>query len=374
MTDARTTDVPEVTVDELRTALAEGASAEVLDVRPREQFEDWHVPGSRHVGGYDALKAGREEVYEELDIPEDARVVTVCGAGKTSREAARRLRERGVEAYSLTGGLRAWSVAWNAATRRFPEATVVQLRRTGKGCLSYLIGSGTEALVVDPSLSPEVYVDEAEERGWTITGVLDTHVHADHLSRAQRLADRTGATLYLPEQERVAYAHQSLHDGATVAVGDATLAVLHTPGHTPESTSYRLGDDVLFTGDTLFLNGVGRPDLDADPEEGRRKARRLYKSLQRVAQLPDELIVLPGHVSEPVPFDDEVVGKPLGEVRTQVAALRGSEEWFIEHVTANVPETPPNHETIISANTSGEWPPEDDLLDLEAGGNRCAVG
>jgi glyoxylase-like metal-dependent hydrolase (beta-lactamase superfamily II)/rhodanese-related sulfurtransferase len=374
MSRDESTTVPEVTADQLRAALVKGEPAEILDVRPRDQFESWHVAGSRHVGSYEALKDGREDVYDDLSVPQDGPVVTVCGAGNTSRMAARQLREQGVEAYSLAGGLRAWTFAWNAATKRFPEAEVVQLRRTGKGCLSYLVGSEEEALVIDPSLSPEVYEEQAERRGWRITDVLDTHVHADHLSRARRLADRTGATLSLPVQDRVSFPFQPLGDGDTVPVGHATLEALHTPGHTPKSTTYRLGESALFTGDTLFLEGVGRPDLDADPEEGWRKARRLYQSIKRLAGLPGELLVLPGHASEPVPFDGEVIGVPLGTVKDQVGALGETEDQFVGRVTANVPPTPPNHETIISANTTSEWPSEGDLVDLEAGGNRCAVG
>ena len=369
------TSVPEVTADELQTALDRGESVHVLDVRPREQYESWHVPGSRHVGGYEALKEGRGDIYEDLSVPDGAPVVTVCGAGKTSREAARQLRMRGVDAYSLTGGLRAWTFAWNTATTRFPgaNATVVQVRRTGKGCLSYLVGSGDEALVIDPSLSPEVYEQQAAEHSWTITGVLDTHVHADHLSRACWLADTTGATLYLPEQDRVSFDHAPLPGGDTLDVGEAMVEVLHTPGHTPESTTYRLGDEALFTGDTLFLKGVGRPDLDADAQEGREKARRLYRSLQRLAQLPEDTMIFPGHASEPVSFNDEIVGAPLGQVKQQVEALQEPEERFVGRVTEDMPPTPPNHETVITANTTGDWP-TGDVVDLEAGGNRCAVG
>jgi glyoxylase-like metal-dependent hydrolase (beta-lactamase superfamily II) len=270
--------------------------------------------------------------------------------------------------------MRAWTFAWNAAPRQLPEAEVVQLRRTGKGCLSYLVGSGDEALAIDPSLAPEVYEQQAAERGWRVTGVLDTHVHADHLSRARRLAEETGATPYLPTQDRVPFSHEPLEDGDSVPVGNATLRALHTPGHTPESMTYQLGESALFTGDTLFLEGVGRPDLDADPDEAERKAHQLYRSLRRLAERPGEMLVLPGHTSEPIPFDDEMIGAPVGAVKDHVGAFRETEDEFAERVTSNVPPTPPNHETIISANTSADWPEEDDLIDLDAGGNRCAVG
>ncbi len=368
--------VPEVTTDTLRAALARGESVHVLDIRPRDEFEAWHVPGSRHIGGYEALKDGAEDVYADRSVPTDAPVVTVCGAGGTSRAAARRLRAQGADAYSLKGGLRAWSVAWNTATMAAPDAdaTIVQVRRTGKGCLSYLIGSAGEAVVVDPALSPAVYEAQADDRDWALTGVLDTHVHADHLSRARRLADAVDAPLYLPKQERVTFDHVPLTDGATVEVGSAPLEALRTPGHTPESTTYRLGRDALLTGDTLFVEGVGCPDLDADAAEGRRKARQLYRSLQRLTRRSGNPTVLPGHASAPVPFDSEVVGAPLSAVTDEVALLGMAEEAFVDRVTADVPETPPNHDTIIAANTTGDWPAEEAVVDLEAGANRCAIG
>ncbi len=370
------TDVPEVSPDQLRRSLAENQSIHVLDVRPREDFEAWHIPGSRHVGGYEDLKQGTKQVFADRSLPEDSPIVTVCGAGRTSKIAARQLRKQGKDAYSLRGGMRAWTFAWNQARMELPpsETEIVQLRRTGKGCLSYVVGSQNEALVIDPSLSPDLYLEQAERRSWDITGVLDTHIHADHLSRAQRLAEAADARLYLPRQERVEYPHHSLEGGDVLPIGNALLTALRTPGHTPESMTYRLEKKVLFTGDTLFLEGVGRPDLDADQKEGREKARQLYRSLQRLMQHPDDSTVLPGHESAPVPFDDTIVGSSLKTVKQNVDALHWDERHFVETVLDRVPPTPPNHESIIAHNHTGQWPDETDLIDLEAGANRCAVG
>lgn len=188
------------------------------------------------------------------------------------------------------------------------------------------------------------------------------------------LAYRTGARLYLPHQNRVSYSHHSMTEGEEIPVGRVTLMALRTPDHTPESMTYRLGNRALFTGDTLFLEGMGRPDLDADPEDGRRKARALYQSLQRLARLSDDILVLPGHASAPVPFDGEIVGVPLRAVKDEVDALEWSNDRFVEYVTRNVPETPPNHETVIARNETGNWPEEMDIIDLNAGGNHRAVG
>ena len=168
--------------------------------------------------------------------------------------------------------MRAWSLAWNAAEVPLTgtRARVIQVRRTGKGCLSYIVGSEGEAAAIDPSVDPEVYMRIAERNGWRITKVLDTHVHADHLSRSLPLARMTGAVVFFPDQTRVSYPFQALRDGDEIRIGDATLVALHTPGHSWESTCYLLDDRALFTGDTLFLAGVGRPDLEAAPEESRR--------------------------------------------------------------------------------------------------------
>jgi len=217
-----------------------------------------------------------------------------------------------------------------------------------------------------------VYTRIAERNDWRITKVLDTHVHADHLSRSLPLARMTGAVVYLPDQRRVSYPFQALRDGDAVRIGDATLVALHTPGHSWESTCYLLDDRALFTGDTLFLAGVGRPDLEAAPEESRARAAALYRSLQCLLALPDEIEVLPGHTNRPVDFDHEPLHAPLGEIRTRVELLRVPEEEFARLLLERIPPTPPNHRLIVGHNEAGSFP-EGDPVELEAGANRCAV-
>src|ERR671932_1215004 len=271
-----------IDAESLRDLLDRGQPITVLDIRRSDERAEWVIPGSVHVDAYDALRTGDLSALVDVDLPREAPVVTVCGAGKTSAIAAEQLRARGFQALSLAGGMKAWSLAWNTAEVSVlgTEARIIQVRRTGKGCLSYLVGSGDEALIIDAALEPEVYLKIAESYGWSITGVLETHVHADHLSRSRRIAELSGATLYLPAQERVSYPFASIRDADTLNIGPAELTAMHTPGHTPESTSYLLDDQVLFTGDTLFLAGVGRPDLEASAEEARMRARSLYRSLK----------------------------------------------------------------------------------------------
>jgi glyoxylase-like metal-dependent hydrolase (beta-lactamase superfamily II) len=203
--------------------------------------------------------------------------------------------------------------------------------------------------------------------------VLETHVHADHLSRSKRLAELVGAPLHMPEGAPLSYSFSVLGDGDVLEVGSATLEAVRTPGHTPESTSYLLDGRALFTGDTLFLSAVGRPDLDATPEASREKARDLYRSLGRLLDLDPETLVLPGHTSEPVEFDGEPICAPLARVRGSVRVLQQDEEAFVEAVAGRVTPTPENFERIVELNRAGEAP-EGDPTELEAGANRCAAG
>lgn len=363
-----------VAVDTLRRWLERGDPVTILDVRPVAQRAEWAIPGSVYVDAYAALQAGDQQALAAIDLPADRPLVTVCGVGKTAAIAAEELRERGIDARTLEGGMAAWSMAWNSADVPIPgsDAYVIQVRRTGKGCLSYVVGSGERAIVIDAALDPDVYITLAAQHAWRITDVLDTHVHADHLSRSRLLAEHAGARLWMPESDRVAYTYEPVRDGDMVEVGAARLVALRTPGHTPESTSYVLDGRALFTGDTLFLAGVGRPDLEASPDQARARASMLYHSLQALTTLPPGTLVLPGHTSEPVSFDRRPLVTTLAEVTEGVPMLRLGEAEFVETILARIPPTPPNHARIVALNQAGELP-AGHAADLEAGANRCAV-
>jgi glyoxylase-like metal-dependent hydrolase (beta-lactamase superfamily II) len=225
--------------------------------------------------------------------------------------------------------------------------------------------------VIDPSVTSDVYLEIAHHHRWSIRHVIDTHVHADHLSRARELARQAGAALRLPSQNRVRFAFTPIADGESIRLGKATLRAFSTPGHTTESTSYILNEAAVFTGDTLFTNGVGRPDLHADPDAARQRARALFASLNRLRQLRPEVIVLPAHASEPIAFDGRAVAARLGDVALWLTGWLTSEPTFVERVTSALPPTPPNFVRIVELNEAGEMPA--DPTELEAGANRCAV-
>lgn len=362
----------QVDVETLQEWLAGNRPVTVLDIRTPEDRAQWFIPGSIHVNAYDALKAGDPQALKGVDIPKDRPVVTICNAGKVSQIAAERLHERGLEAFSLAGGMKAWSLAWNTAETELEKATVLQVRRTGKGCLSYIVASASEAVVIDASVEPAVYLHLAAERGWTIRYVIDTHVHADHLSRSKALARASGATLLLPSQNRVAFAFTPVLDCQAIEFGRSRITVISAPGHTMESACYYLDGQALFTGDTLFISSVGRPDLQASPEEARERARVLYRSLRRLLALPADTAVFPGHASEPPAFDRKPIADRLGRISARIAAWLHSEQDFLAAILDRIPPTPPNYLRIVELNEAGVMP-AGDASELEAGANRCAV-
>jgi glyoxylase-like metal-dependent hydrolase (beta-lactamase superfamily II)/rhodanese-related sulfurtransferase len=361
-------------VQVLRDQLERKDPVVVLDIRPAESRAEWAIPGSLWVDAYHAVKAGDYRPLEALDLLVGRPVVVICEAGRTSQLAATYLRGKGLEADSLAGGMQAWTLAWNLADLPLDGGVeVVQVRRTGKGCLSYIVVSRGEALVIDPAVAPKVYTDVTAARRLKIVGVLDTHVHADHLSRSPLLAQELGVPNYLPAQDRVRFPFEPLHDGDRIPFGGTALEVIHTPGHTWESSTYYLPAGSVLTGDTLFLDGVGRPDLEARPGEAEERSRALYRSLQRLFKLPEETQVLPGHAGVPLAFDGAPWAVRLGEVRTKVALLQLDEAAFVGTLLARISPTPPNHHRIVELNEMGRWPDEEPRV-LEAGANRCAVG
>lgn len=362
------------TVDagKLREWLDDGKPVFVLDVRPASQREEWKIPGSHYVDAYKRLNEGDESILNEIDIPGNTKVVTVCAAGRISQIASNALRKKGIEAYSLEGGMKSWSKSWNTSQMQFDTFEVLQIRRTGKGCLSYIISSNKEAIVIDASLPVEVYQILAQQHKLTIKYVVETHIHADHLSRSKEVAEYFQVPLYLPIRNRVEFLHSKILAESVFPIGSIKLKTIQTPGHTRESVSFYIEDKVALTGDTLFTNGVGRPDLKADEEESRTKSIQLYHSLKKLLLLPDEVIILPAHTNKPVEFDHKMISATIGQVKKSISLLHLDEKDFVNELLQKIPPTPSNYLSIVEKNLSGNFS-ETDSSELEAGANRCAV-
>jgi hydroxyacylglutathione hydrolase len=221
------------------------------------------------------------------------------------------------------------------------------------GCLahaSYLLGSGGEAVVVDPQRDVDLYLKAAAAQGLEIRHIFETHLHADFVSGHKELAERTGAKIYIGRQAGAKFPHVAVSDGFELRVGELTLRVLETPGHTPESVCVTVSDPAsavrpwaVLTGDTLFIGDVGRPDLSKShtPAE---LAGLLYDSLhQKLLRLPDATQVYPAHGAGSLcgrSMRAERVSTIGTERLTNYALQIASREEFARTMTANLPARP----------------------------------
>jgi len=355
----------------LRNWLEIGQPVSILDIRPISERAEWHIPNSIHFNAYEKLKNNNFEAFCGLHLDRSVPVVTYCAGGKMSLVAAKILQMQGYDTYSLEGGLKAWSLAWNTATINFSNFDVIQFRRTGKGCLSYMIIANNEAIIVDASLDTTVYEQYLKANNSVLKYVIETHIHADHLSRSKELAEKNNATLFLPPNINLSFEYQPIKNDTVFKLGDISVSAISTAGHTLESMSFNIENKVLLTGDTLFTNGVGRPDLKADSEGMKAKAKLLYQSLQKLLSLNNDIIILPAHTSQPIEFDNLLIHSTLEKVKS-ITLLQLGEEDFIETIIGRIPATPANYLSIVEKNLQGDFS-DINPIDLEAGANRCAI-
>jgi glyoxylase-like metal-dependent hydrolase (beta-lactamase superfamily II) len=304
-------------------------------------------------------------------------VIVVCGEGDASDHVAGLLNDAGIGARNLAGGMEAWADLYVAAEIDAGEPAVVQYHRPSSGCLSYLIASGGEAVVVDPLRAfVDRYVDDAAERGVSITAAVDTHVHADHVSGIRDLAAETGARTVVPagaSDRGLAFEAETIEDGAEIRVGETSVEALYAPGHTTEMTAFSLGGVVL-SGDSLFLETVARPDLEHGTDGARDLAEQLHETLTDHLSVPEETLIAPGHVGPGAePGEDGTHTATLGALRDRIDLLGLDREAFVEQILGDMPPRPANYERIIAANLGRETIGTMEAFELELGPNNCAV-
>jgi glyoxylase-like metal-dependent hydrolase (beta-lactamase superfamily II)/rhodanese-related sulfurtransferase len=378
-------EVPGVEVPELLARLDRGDDVVILDVRNDEEWKDWKLEARRpvtavHVPYFDFIE---DPATAMAKVPRGRDVVALCAQGGSSAMIVQMLQEQGIPARNVKGGM----IAYGEHLQPVPvplradeqgRFELWQLNRRGKGCLSYVVLSGAEAVVVDPSRHVERYLEFVQARGARIVQVLETHIQADHVSGGPALAARTGAPYFASAGAGfdAKLPITPLREGEVLRLdGGVTVEVrlLATPGHTPGSTSYLVGDRYLLAGDTLFVSSVGRPDLGGHVVEW---GKALFHTLHgTIAALPDETLVLPAHyagVAEIGP--DGVVAGRLGALRHRVPELSiPSPDAFVEAVRAAITKPPDSYAEIIRVNLGHAAPAEEKITEWELGKNQCAV-
>lgn len=236
-----------------------------------------------------------------------------------------------------------------------------QILHEGRSCLSYLIGCVSYGVcaVVDAQDNPITYIQQAAKQGLKITAVFETHIQADHLSTSKELADKVGAELYFGPDAHVTFPHHSLVDGYRLTIGNRTIHVLHTPGHTPEHITLYVDEWFLLTGDVLFVGDVGRVDLglnDSTEHEIQEKASRLFQSIQKLLLLPEWTEIFPGHFAGSVCGKgmDGKMSSTLGREKRKNHALRLTKNDFIKYLTENALPQPKDFRMNKIHNSGGD--------------------
>lgn len=356
----------------LRDWLETGKEVSIIDIRPIQERAEWYIPQSIHINAYEKLKTKNKYAFQGLHLEKHIPVVVFCGGGKSSLIGAEILQSQGFDTYSLQNGMKGWSLSWNTAKITFPNFEIIQLRRTGKGCLSYIVVSNKEAIIVDASLPIEVYEQILKQENLTLKYVAETHIHADHISRSKQLAENNKVSLFLPHPNNVTFKFEPINDNTIFELGDIKIKSIKSPGHTLESTTFLIDEKAILTGDTLFINGVGRPDLKANNDEALEKTKNLYQSLQTILALDENIIVLPSHTSQPVEFDNQPIQTTINFVKNNVVMLQLNGKNFTDTILKRIPPTPTNYLEIVALNLKGDFSTVNPI-DLEAGANRCAI-
>ncbi|MCA1053905.1 MBL fold metallo-hydrolase [Rossellomorea aquimaris] len=352
----------------------------ILDVRNTDAFEDWKIEGHTfeymNIPYFDLLD-GVEEILDQL--PTDKDIVVVCAKEGSSVMVAEMLSEEGKDVAYLQGGMKAWSEHLEPV--KVGDLTdggeLYQFVRLGKGCLSYMVVSNGEAAIIDATRMTDVFIDFANEKNASITNVFDTHLHADHISGGRTIAESTNATYWLPSKdaEEVTFEFAALEDANKVTIGHSTIDInaIYSPGHTIGSTSFVIDEKYLLSGDILFIDSIGRPDLAGKAQDWVADLREsLYN---RYKNLSMELTVLPAHFMIIDELnEDGTVAEKLGTLFEQNHGLNiEDDEEFRKLVSENLPPQPNAYQEIRETNMGKITPDEEKQREMEIGPNRCAV-
>ena len=352
--------------DNLWDSIKQDKDVFLLDVREPQEFAEFKIPGAVNIPLSQLFMPGSQS-----QLPKDKKIVTICSHGNRSMVATFALAQNGLESTSLVGGMSLWNQVLGATTLKENDITIIQVEKIGKGCLSHIIGSNGEAVVIDPTYPPKKYVEFAQKEGLKITKVIDTHQHADHVSAAKDLAQMTGSKLYLSKLEEYRLESEKIEDGNTISFGTKQLRVIHTPGHTPGGMSFVLDDKYVFSGDILFVEGIGRPDLRDQAEEF---AAKLYDTLHnKLLKFGDDAKIFPTHHGEGVnPTKDGIFYTTVQNAKKLPLLDLGQAEFVAKVVSITTPR-PMNYSMIIKINKGIIPISPEQIPDLEMGPNRCSI-
>ncbi len=340
--------------------------------------------------GYQLLHLPYTEFQENLPaalkkLP-DGKLIFICRSGRKTRLVMEIIHDQPLDMAWVDGGLRAWHTFYVTKTvASTDEGSIYQVARPGRGDLSYAIISDGQAVVIDPMRDIQRYQELVAAHDAVLEGIFDTHNHADRISGGRFLSNATGVPYYkhpydaihLVDKQPMMIPYTFLNDGDTFQIGKFTLQAVWFPGHTLGMTNFRLttpqGKQYLFSGDGIFIQSIGRPDLMG---EGQSWAKILYESLHtRLNFLTPDTLILPAHFTlfRERNADGLYAANYETLQKTNPMLRPMSQEAFIAYVLQDVPVAPAEYIEILRINHALMDVDEERAMELEAGKNLCSA-
>ena len=355
----------------------------ILDVRNEEDFERFNVEGPypfemANVPYFDFME---EEEASVAKVSRRQPIKVVCAKEGSAQYVGEILVNHGFNDVGyLTGGIKTWGnmLVPKRLNPLSDEYALYQFIRPGKASCNYGLIYQGEMVIFDPSRNYNFYQSFANSHNAKIVRTFETHLQADYISGSKQIANATGAEImaHVGDFSNASFQYSEVHDGETFALGDngPVVKVMHSPGHTPGSTSYIIDDKFFISGDTIFILSVGRPDLGGKAKEW---SAMLYETLtNKVQNLDKNLNVLPGHFMNWTEANDQLIfSEKLENIVGHNSSIYtlDSLEKFTEFILDNMRNSPPVYNEIRKVNTGllDVDINEADVMDL--GKNECAA-
>jgi glyoxylase-like metal-dependent hydrolase (beta-lactamase superfamily II) len=354
----------------------------LLDVRNTEEFEKFAIEGPYlkqiiNIQYFDFIENEEESIKK---VPTGKRLKIVCAKEGSAKYVADILLNSGFKDVGyLTGGIGTWAdLLKPVLVEENDRFSLFQFIRPGKASLSYSLISGNECFIFDPARIADFYIDFAKARGLKISKIFETHLQADYISGSQALSKATKADIigHKGDFAIAAFEYEAVKNGQTWKISDKDVVVkaIHTPGHTPGSTSYLIGNKFLISGDAIFIKSIGRPDLGGKVEEW---SGLLFDTIQNVLKKTDpETKVMPGHymdwseITEDGKFMDSF--GHIMETNNQIYRYEDV-NTFTDFIKGNIRKQPEVYAKIRQVNAGLLEPPQEEQVIMDVGKNECAA-
>ncbi|HIQ36649.1 MAG TPA: MBL fold metallo-hydrolase [Desulfocapsa sulfexigens] len=352
----------------------------VLDVRNQKDFSRFQVESPYpfnmlNISYYDFMEIEDASVAK---VPKEHAVRIVCAKEGSAKYVGEILVKHGFEDVRyLTGGIKTWgNLLVPKALHEGEDYSLYQFIRPGKASCGYGLCSGREMMIFDPSRNIDFYLDFAKSRDCKIIKTFETHLQADYIAGSRQIAEQTGADFFGGiDFDGTKAGHKPVSDNEvhTFSNGGPEVKVLLTPGHTPGSLTFIVDNTYMISGDTVFIQSIGRPDLGGQVDQW---AVLLFNTIKQLAKLDDSLLVLPGHYMDWNEANKDLLFclsfKEVKKRNEEVFAIT-EENVFIRYIKDNMREQPPEYALIRLANANTEQYDIDKQEELDLGKNECAA-